>query len=52
MKANLPSKEPELIKFWKKDLYKKLRILVKAKKSLFFMMVLLMQMEIYTWGQH
>ncbi len=52
MKANLPIKEPEFLKFWEKiNLYKELRILEREKKSLFFMMVLLMQMGIFTWEQ-
>ena len=35
MKANLPNKEPEILKIWKKlDLYKKLRVAGKGKKKL------------------
>ena len=52
MKANLPIKEPEILKYWDKiGLYKELRSSRKGKKSLFFMMVLHMQMEIYIWEQ-
>ena len=40
MKANLPNKEPELLKYWEEiDLYKKLKERGKARKNLFFMMV-------------
>ena len=50
MKANLPIKEPEIIEFWDKiNLYQQLRKKQKAKKNLFFMMVLHMQMEIFIW---
>ena len=52
MKANLQNKEPEILDYWNKiDLYKELRALTKVKKNLFFMMALLMQMEIFTWEQ-
>ena len=34
MKANLPNKEPDLIKYWKEiDLYKKLRANSKGKEK-------------------
>ena len=50
MKANLPTREPEILEYWEKiNLYKELEILEKVKKNLFFMMALLMQMEIYIW---
>ena len=48
MKANLPNKEPEIIKRWdRNDLYKKIRKSLKVKKNLFFMMARLTQMVIY-----
>ena len=41
MKANLPNKEPEILKIWEKlNLYKNLEFLAKEKKNLFYMMVL------------
>ena len=51
MKANLQAREPEILEYWKKiDLYKELRTSNKGeKKSLYFMMVLHMQMAIFIW---
>ena len=52
MKANLPNKEPEILKVWEtQNLYKKLRESRKGKKNLFYMMDLHMQMDIYIWEQ-
>ena len=52
MKANLPNKEPEILKIWEQlNLYKKLRESSKEKKNLFYMMVLHMQMGTYIWAQ-
>ena len=53
MKANLPNKEPEILKIWENlNLYKKLRkSLAKEKKNLFYMMDLHMQMDIFIWEQ-
>ena len=52
MKANLPNKEPDLIKYWDEiGLYEKLRKILRVKKSLFYMMALLTQMGIYIWVQ-
>ena len=52
MKANLPLKEPSLLEYWSKiKLYEKLREKAKEKRSLFYMMDLHTQMEIYTWAQ-
>ena len=52
MKANLPNKEPEILKIWEKlDLYKKTkRSLERVKKSLFYMMVHHMQTATYSYG--
>jgi isoleucyl-tRNA synthetase len=53
MKANLPVREPEILEYWKKiNLYQELDNLVKAKKNLFFMMALHMQMAIFIWVLH
>ena len=53
MKANLPVKEPELVDYWDKiKLYENFEISAKAKKNLYFMMVLHMQMVIFIWVQH
>ena len=53
MKANLPNKEPEILKIWDQlNLYKKLRESSKGKKSSFYMMDLHMQMVIFIWEQH
>ena len=52
MKANLPTREPEILKFWQKiNLYDELRKSRKEKKNLSFTMVLPMRMAIYTWEQ-
>ena len=52
MKANLPNKEPEILKIWEKlNLYKNLENLVREKKNSFYMMVLHMQMVTYIWAQ-
>jgi isoleucyl-tRNA synthetase len=52
MKANLPTREPEILKLWQNiKLYDELRKSREEKKNLFFMMVLHMQMAIYTWEQ-
>ena len=50
MKANLPLREPEILEYWKKiNLYQSLENLARVKKSLSYMMDLLMQMAIYIW---
>ena len=52
MKANLPTREPEILKLWQKiNLYDELRKSRKGEENLFFMMVLPMRMAIYTWEQ-
>ena len=50
MKANLPLREPEFLKFWDNiNLYEELRKSRKVRKSLFFTMDLHMLMAIYIW---
>ena len=50
MKANLPLREPEILKFWDEiDLYQKLRKSNNGKENLFFMMGLLREWK-YTYG--
>jgi len=53
MKANLPTREPEILEYWKKiNLYEELRneeMKVKEGKNLFCMMDLHMRMEISIW---
>ena len=50
MKANLQTKEPEILDYWKKiDLYKELRKSNKGKKNLYFMMVPLCKWK-YSYG--
>ena len=52
MKANLPTREPEILKLWQNiNLYDELRNREKEKKNLFFMMALHTRMVIYTWEQ-
>ena len=52
MKANLPVKEPDLIKYWTTiDLYKQLRDKSKGQKKFVYMMGLPTLMEIFIWGQ-
>ena len=52
MKANLPNREPEILEYWKKiNLYNELRNESKGRENSYYMMVLLMQTEIFTWGQ-
>ena len=52
MKANLPNKEPGIIKHWEQtSLYKKLRQQAKGKKNLYFMMVPLTLMATFIWEQ-
>ena len=52
MKANLPVKEPNLIKYWTNiNLYKQLRERNKGQKNLFYMMVHRTQMVISIWVQ-
>ena len=52
MKANLPNKEPEILKIWEKlNLYKNLESLEKEKKNLFYTMAPRMQMVIFIWVQ-
>ena len=53
MKASLPTKEPQILKNWEKNkIFEKLRKNLKVKKNLYYMMVHLMQMVIYTWVPH
>ena len=53
MKANLPTKEPEIIKLWEQiNLYQELRSNSKGREKLFCMMVLPMQMDIFILEQH
>jgi len=48
MKANLPNREPEILKHWDSiKLYEEIRKKAKVLKNLFYMMVLHMQMGIY-----
>ena len=48
MKAGLPRKEPEILEFWNSiSLYQKLESKMLIRKSLFFMMGLLMPMETF-----
>ena len=50
MKANLPTKEPEMIEFWKEmDLHEKVSQARKGRENLFYMMVLHMRMERFIW---
>ena len=50
MKANLPTREPEILEYWKKiNLYDELRNESKGRENLSYMMVLHMQTEIFTW---
>ena len=52
MKANLPTREPEILEYWKKiNLYDELRNESKGREKFVYMMVLLMQMEIFIWEQ-
>ena len=52
MKANLPTREPEILEYWKKiNLYEKLRNESKGRENLFCMMDLHMRMEISIWEQ-
>ena len=52
MKANLPTREPEILEYWKKiNLYNELRNQSKGKEKFVYMMVLHMQMEIFIWEQ-
>jgi len=52
MKANLPNKEPEILKIWEKmNLFKKLRESEKEKRSLCYMTGLHMQTVIFIWEQ-
>ena len=52
MKANLPVKEPDLIKYWNSiNLYKQLREKSKGQKNLSYMMVHPMRMETFIWVQ-
>ena len=52
MKANLPVKEPTILKIWENmELYKKLRKEGKGKEKFVYMMVLHMQMDIFIWAQ-
>ncbi len=53
MKANLPTREPEILNYWQKiNLYEEIRKSSKGKKNLFYMMAHLTQTEISTWEQH
>ena len=50
MKANLPNKEPEILKIWEKLIYiKNLENLEKEKRNLFYMTGLHMQMATFIW---
>ena len=52
MKANLPNKEPQILESWEKNkIFEKIRKKSIGKKSLFYMMGLLMQTDIFTWAQ-
>ena len=51
MRANLPEKELQTLKFWNEiDLWKKLRNASKERKSLSYMMALHMPMDLFTWA--
>ena len=53
MKANLPAKEPNLVKYWDEiKLYETLRKRLRVRKSLYFTMALHMQTEIFIWVLH
>ena len=53
MRANLPIKEPKILEEWDKEkIFYKLREKSKVEKSLYFMMCLLMQMDIFIWERH
>ena len=48
MRGKLPTEEVKMMEFWNNiELWKKLREQSKDKKSLFSMMVLLMQMDLF-----
>ena len=48
MKANLPNKEPDILKYWDTiNLYELQKKTFSKEKNLFFMMALHMQMETY-----
>ena len=48
MRGKLPTEEVKMLEFWNNiELWKKLREQSKDKKSLFSMMVLLMQMDLF-----
>ena len=48
MKANLPNKEPDILKYWDTiNLYELQKKHFQKEKNLFFMMALHMQMETY-----
>ena len=50
MKASLPTKEPQILAQWdKRKFSKSLEKNLMEKKNLFFMTVLLMQMDIFIW---
>ena len=50
MKANLPTREPEILDYWQKiNLYDEIRNSSKGKENLFFTMAHLMRMETFTW---
>ena len=50
MKANLPTKEPEILDYWQKiNLYDEIRNSSKGKENSFFMMAHPMRMEIFIW---
>ena len=52
MKANLPTKEPNIIDYWNKiELYKELRAAKKGKEKFVLHDGLHMQMETYIWAQ-
>lgn len=49
MRANLPKREPEILKFWQDiDVYKLVRKKTRGRKSSFFMTARLMPMDIST----
>ena len=53
MKANLPNKEPEILKIWQElNLYKKLRDSRKGKEKFVLHDGPRMRMAIYIWVQH
>ena len=52
MKANLPTKEPEILNWEKINLYDEIRKSSKGKENLFFTMVHHMQMATFIWVLH